>query len=53
MITDVPLSGLMAAALIVLDTNDTVLYAELVPDLNSEPNYEEALKALFESEQIA
>ncbi len=39
MITDVPLSGLMATALFALDTDDTVLYAELVQELNNDPNY--------------
>lgn len=53
MITDIPLSGLMSTALIVLDTNDTVLYAELVQDINGEPNYDAALKALYESEEVA
>lgn len=46
MITDIPLSGLMATALITLDTNDEVLYAELVSDINAEPNFQEALKPL-------
>ncbi|WP_410499248.1 thiol peroxidase [Chitinibacter sp. S2-10] len=46
MITDVPLSGLMTTALLVLDTNDTVLYAELVPELMNEPQYQEALDIL-------
>ncbi|KAF0812831.1 putative thiol peroxidase [Andreprevotia sp. IGB-42] len=47
MITDVPLSGLMATALIVLDTFDTVQYAELVHELNSEPNFEAAAQTLL------
>lgn len=47
MITDIPLSGLMATALITLDTHDEVLYAELVADINSEPNYEEAVAPLL------
>jgi thiol peroxidase len=46
MITDVPLSGLMTTALLVLDTNDLVLYAELVSELMNEPNYDGALEAL-------
>jgi len=48
MITDIPLSGLLARALIVLDERDRVLYAELVPEIQNEPNYAEALKALQE-----
>ena len=46
MITDVPLSGLMATAVIVLDENDTVLYAELVREINSEPAYPKVIEAL-------
>ncbi|QZA76679.1 thiol peroxidase [Deefgea tanakiae] len=46
MITDVPLSGLMTTALFVLDTDDTVLYSELVSDLNSEPSYQSAIEKL-------
>ncbi len=46
MITDVPLSGLMTTALFVLDTDDTVLYSELVSDLNSEPSYQSAMEKL-------
>lgn len=46
MITDVPLSGLMTTALFVLDTNDTVLYAELVSELMNEPRYEAAMDIL-------
>lgn len=47
MITDIPLSGLMTTALITLDTNDQVLYSELVADINTEPNYQEALSSLM------
>ncbi|GLS04499.1 putative thiol peroxidase [Chitiniphilus shinanonensis] len=47
MITDIPLSGLMATALIALDVDDTVRYAELVQDINSEPNYEAMIQALI------
>ncbi len=47
MITDVPLSGLMTTALITLDVNDEVLFAELVSDMNSEPNYQDALTPLL------
>lgn len=47
MITDVPLSGMMATALIALDANDTVLYAELVQDVNGEPGYEKMAEVLL------
>ncbi|XZG71341.1 thiol peroxidase [Chitinibacteraceae bacterium HSL-7] len=46
MITDVPLSGLMATALVGLDADDTVLYSELVQDINGEPNYANLVEAL-------
>lgn len=48
MITDIPLSGLLARALIVLDERDRVMYAELVPEIQHEPNYAAALKVLQE-----
>lgn len=51
MITDIPLSGLMSTALITLDMNDTVLYAELVADINAEPNYQEAISPLLPPEE--
>lgn len=46
MITDVPLSGLMATAAIVIDENDNVLHAELVREINSEPNFDRILEAV-------
>jgi thioredoxin-dependent peroxiredoxin len=46
MITEPPLAGLMARALLVLDANDKVLYAELVSAIEKEPDYLEALKVL-------
>ena len=45
-ITDGPLKGLTARAVLVLDANDKVLHAELVPEIKQEPNYEAALAAL-------
>jgi thiol peroxidase len=41
-----PLKGLTARAVIVLDEQDTVLDAELVPEIKQEPDYARALKAL-------
>jgi thiol peroxidase len=41
-----PLEGLTARAVVVLDQNNRVLHAELVPDIASEPNYEAALAVL-------
>ena len=46
LIADGPLSGLTARAVFVLDENDTVVHAELVPEIGEEPDYEAALKAL-------
>lgn len=45
MITDYPLAGLCARAVIVLDENDKILHAELVSEITNEPNYEAALIA--------
>ena len=45
-ITDGPLKGLTARAVVVLDENNQVLHSELVPEISSEPNYDAALTAL-------
>lgn len=45
-ITDGPLQGLTARAVIVLDENNIVLHAELVDDIKNEPDYEAALAVL-------
>ena len=45
-ITDSPLAGITARAVMVLDENDTVVHAELVPEIKDEPNYDAALAAL-------
>lgn len=45
-ITDGPMAGLTARAIVVLDENDTVVHSELVPEIAQEPDYEAALKAL-------
>jgi thiol peroxidase len=45
MITDYPLAGLCARAVIVLDENDKVLHAELVTEITNEPDYDAALNA--------
>jgi len=44
--TDGPLEGLHSRAVIVLDENGTVTYAEQVPEIVDEPNYKAALDAL-------
>jgi thioredoxin-dependent peroxiredoxin len=45
-ITSSPLAGVTARAVLVLDGNDNVIHAELVPEIKQEPNYEAALAAL-------
>lgn len=45
-ITDGPLKGLTARAVVVLDENDKVIYSELVNEITEEPNYDAALAAL-------
>jgi thiol peroxidase len=45
-ITSGPLAGVTARSVVVLDENDTVLHAELVPEIAQEPNYDAALDSL-------
>ncbi|MGN6251954.1 MAG: thiol peroxidase [Marmoricola sp.] len=45
-ITDGKFAGLLARAIVVLDTDGTVLHTELVPEIGHEPDYDAALKAL-------
>lgn len=44
-IEDGPMAGLAARAVLVLDENNKVVHAELVPEIVQEPNYEAALTA--------
>jgi thiol peroxidase len=46
LITDHPLGGLCARAVVVLDKNDRVVYSQLVPEITQEPDYAAAMKAL-------
>jgi thiol peroxidase len=46
LISDGPLAGLLARAVVVLDANNRVLYTQLVPEIVQEPDYDAALKAL-------
>lgn len=46
LITDGPLAGITARAVVVLDENNKVLYTELVPEIAQEPDYTKALAAL-------
>lgn len=45
LITDGLLAGICARAVVVLDDKDTVVHAELVPEIGQEPNYEAAVSA--------
>ena len=46
LIQDGPLKGITARAVVVIDENDIVKHAELVPEIAQEPNYDAALAAL-------
>jgi thiol peroxidase len=46
LLEDGPLAGISARAVVVLDDNDKVTYAQLVPEIGNEPDYEAALAAL-------
>ena len=46
LMTEGPLAGLLARAVVVVAPNGKICYAELVPEITSEPNYDEAIKAL-------
>jgi thiol peroxidase len=45
LIEDGPLAGLTARAVVVVDEQDRVLHAQLVPEIGQEPDYEAALRA--------
>lgn len=44
--TDGPLKGLLARAVVVLDESGNVIHSELVPEIAQEPDYSAALNAL-------
>ncbi len=46
LITDGPLQGITARAVVVLDERDKVVYRQLVPEIGQEPDYDAALKAV-------
>lgn len=46
LITDGPLAGITARAIVVLDENNKVVYTEMVPEIAQEPDYDKALGAL-------
>ncbi len=47
---DGPLEGLLARAIVVIDSLGKVAYTELVPDIGREPNYDAALEAARKSD---
>ena len=46
LITDGPLEGISARAVVVIDPNDRVVYTQLVKEIAEEPNYDAALAAI-------
>jgi len=46
LITDGPLAGLCARAVVVMDENNKVLYTQMVPEIGQEPDYDPALAHL-------
>ncbi len=45
-LADGPLAGLAARAVVVLDGDNRVLHAQMVPEIAQEPDYDAAMKAL-------
>lgn len=45
-ITEGPLAGLFACAVVVIDENDTVVHTEQIEDVGTEPDYVAAFRAL-------
>ncbi len=45
-ITDGPMAGLLARAVVVIDENGNIIYTQQVPDIGMEPDYESALKMI-------
>lgn len=46
LITDGPLSGLLARSVVVINPAGEIIYTELVPEITQEPNYDAALAAI-------
>ncbi len=46
MVTDGPMRGLLARAVVALDEHGTVVHTELVPELTHEPDYDLAIHAI-------
>lgn len=49
LMTDGPLSGLLARAVVIIDADGVVSYAQMVPEIVHEPDYDKALKALADA----
>jgi thiol peroxidase len=45
-LADGPMRGLLARSVVVVDTDGTVRYTQLVPDIGTEPDYDAAVAAL-------
>lgn len=45
-LVDSPLAGVLARAVVVVDTDGTVLHSQLVPEITTEPDYDAALAVL-------
>lgn len=45
LMTDGPLKGLLARAVVVINREGKIIYTELVPEITQEPDYEKALEA--------
>lgn len=52
-ITDGPLAGLMARAIVVIDGRGTVVDSQLVDEISKEPDYDQALAWLSSNEVLA
>lgn len=46
LMTDGPLAGLLARAVVVIDRQGRVAYSELVPEITQEPDYDRAVEAV-------
>jgi thiol peroxidase len=46
LITTGPLAGLLARAVVIIDSGGTVVYTELVPEIGQEPDYHKAISVL-------
>jgi thiol peroxidase len=51
-ITDGPLAGLFARAVIVMDENHKIIFRQLVPDISIEPDYDVILQVIGVSETV-